>query len=194
MPQWFKFLISSPLPCRQVMPPVSLSDSHLPSPGSLLFLSAVCCRKPSNEIHTKQDGRLSAFLLTVLSSSLLPRRRLFFFHIRSRSIYSSLLSSPSVLHTFLHLSLSPSFFSSASPSWFLLLYLFVFIRPADSLATYSCHFLSRPVFYISIPAGLTWKHIYIYLAIFPFLYLDKKFVCVCVCACVCARLVDKSLH
>lgn len=54
-----------PLSYADKSPLSSVSISHLPSPGSL-FSSSVCCRKPSNEIHTKQDGRLHAFLLAFL--------------------------------------------------------------------------------------------------------------------------------
>lgn len=124
--------------------------------------------------------------------------RLLFFHIVSCSIYRSLLSLPSVLHTFLHLSSSSYFplwapfssrsYSSTSPSWFLLLSLFVFIPPSYSLAIHSYHFLCYPMFFfISIPSGPTWKHVG-YISI----YLFRR-VCVCgVCVCVCTFCRQKS--
>lgn len=55
-------------PLISSLPPVS---PFLTSPSSApRSSSSVCCLKPSNEIHTKQDGRLDAFLLAILSASL----------------------------------------------------------------------------------------------------------------------------
>lgn len=103
-----------------LFPPLSHADhSSLPSVSPFLTSprqapsssSSVCCLKPSNEIHTKQDGRLDAFLLAILSAfvflSFASSSFVFLSYSLSRSIYSSLFSFPSVLHTFLHLSLCP---------------------------------------------------------------------------------------
>lgn len=76
-----------------------------------LLFPSVCCLKPSNEIHTNQDGRLDA----VLSAFSLPVFRLIF--VCFSFIFSlppSLLSFPSVLHTFLHPCLCP-FISLCGP-------------------------------------------------------------------------------
>lgn len=170
-----------PLSYADKSPLSSVSISHLPSPGSL-FSSSVCCRKLSNEIHTKQDGRLHAFLLAFscclflhLCLFYLPFSVLLYLAVYCPFHLSFTLSSICLLF-FLSMGLLFNDFSF----WFLLLSLFVFIHPFYSLVIHCCPFLYYLLFfYIFILAFFTWKYVgYISL------YLDKS-MCACACACVC---------
>lgn len=114
-------------------PPFCAGNSSLPSVSPFLTsprqapssFSSVCCLKPSNEIHTKQDGRLNAFLSAFLFLSSASSSFAFLSYCLLLHLLV-LLSLPSVLHTFLHLSSSSYFplwapfssrsYSSTSPS------------------------------------------------------------------------------
>lgn len=50
----------------QTSHPSRLSSSFTPSRHAPSFSFSVCCREASNEIHTKRDGGLDAFLSTFL--------------------------------------------------------------------------------------------------------------------------------
>lgn len=54
----------------QTSHPSRLSPSLTPSRQAPSFPFSVCCRKASNEIHTKQDGKRHAFLTTFLTTFL----------------------------------------------------------------------------------------------------------------------------
>lgn len=133
----------------------------LTSPYWAPSFSSVCCLKLSNKNHTKQDGRLDAYLLAILSASPCLSFASFVFLSYSLALHFPhlYLSFPSVVHTFLHPSLSSSLsmllFFHFSPLISTVVYMF--IHPSYSLANHCYHFLL--LFYISIPAGPTWKHI-----------------------------------
>lgn len=166
MPQWFKFLISSHADCSSLR--LSLHFSP-PLAGLPLLFLLFAVLKPSNEIHIKQDGRLDAFLPAIHSAACLLLHLCFFFPLYSLSLhlpslYCLFCSFPSVLCTFLHLSLSSSFFSMDFLFFQVLFFnfslltsavVFVFIHSSYSLAIH-LQFLCYPMFcYISISTGST---------------------------------------
>lgn len=158
-----------------------LSSAQTPHPSvSLqpLLPPFVCFLKPSNEIHTKQDGRLDAVLPTVPSASLClsSASSLLIFYILSHSLLRIVLLA--YFHSSLSTSLPPwtsissRSYSSIPPDWFL----FVFIHPSYHPSVRLNRSLLSSVF-AAFPFGQVpfWNT----LALFPFIYLDKS-VCVCV--------------
>lgn len=168
-----------PLLCRQVIPLVSLS--HLPLPGSP-FSSSVCCRKPSNEIHTKQDGRVDAFLYTFLSSLIFSLSLLFFSFNFCLASFSSLC--PFHLSFTLFPCLCPLFsigllvfhFSLLISTVVIVCVYLPFLFPQSSIAA---TFFFCSIFFSCFHSCI--------LHMVAFLFRQKY-------VCVCAHLEDKSLH
>lgn len=152
---------------------VCLSVSHRPSPSSRSSLSSVCCLKPSNEIHTKQDGRPHAFLF--LSSA-------------SCMFVSLSHSFPLHLPVLIVLSICPSCFP---PSSFVL---FISLCGPTSLPFHllSLLCLSIPPFPL-LSVASTLSGVRNLLKAFGYFLIYQGIDCMHVW-CVCAHFVDRSLH
>lgn len=146
-------------------PPFCAGNSSLPSVSPFLTsprqapssFSSVCCLKPSNEIHTKQDGRLNAFLSAFLFLS-------------SASSSFAFLSYCLLLHlpVFIVLTICPSYFP---PSLFVLLFPSMGPLFFQVLFFHFSLLISTVVFVCVYPSFLFPRHSFLPLSLLSYVFL-----------------------